>query len=167
MYARLEDVRSPKMRAWLARYLNNGFNATEAARAVKYADPEQSGWENKKKLEKIIQAELEGRAMGKSEALAILADHARASLLDVAEVLELDAEKGFIRLDISPEAAVKNGKSHLVKKVRYDKEGNVTLELHSAQRALDMILKAHGVYKEPSSDDGSAEDWLRAYRDSK
>lgn len=143
---------SNKQRAWLARYLANGFNATEAARHAKYKNPEKSGWENSNKLQKEITAELESLAMSAEEALARLTMIARA---DFGAFLD---ESGQVDID----AAVDAGLTALVKEWRVEptKFGpRRVLKLHDSQAALVDILRAHGAFTdrvEHSGPDGEA-----------
>jgi phage terminase small subunit len=157
-----------KQRVWLARYLSNGLNATEAARHAGYSDALKSGYENSIKLHTEIEAALKKKAMSRDEVLARIAEQARGSILDIADLEIIDAEQGYIRLDISPEAAVRNGKAHLVHSVEYDREGRPKLKMYNAQRALDMLARAHGIYQSPDGDDdGQAGAWLEAYQRSR
>lgn len=151
-----------QQRSWFFRYLENGFHASEAARHAKYADPGQSGWENKIRLEKLIASEFKRKVMSADEALAGLSDIARGNLYDISEIRPLEqrdveafedapvdqvsAEKWFVGVSLS--AIVENGKGHLVKEVGYDREGRIKVKLHDALKARDLILKAQGAYKE-------------------
>jgi hypothetical protein len=97
---------SPKQRAWLARFLSNGLNATEAARFVDYKHPNISGPENLVKLSDEISAALEQMAMGKPEVLARIAAQARADIgnyitirrIKYRESLAVTREAGMRRL---------------------------------------------------------------------
>jgi hypothetical protein len=97
---------SPKQRAWLARFLSNGLNATEAARFVDYKHPNISGPENLVKLSDEISAALEQMAMGKQEVLARIAAQARSDIgnyitirrIKYRESLAVTREAGLRRL---------------------------------------------------------------------
>ena len=166
------------MQAWLARYLANGFDATEAARFVNYSDPGQSGWENKKKLENEISQHLAERAMNRDEVLHHIGKQARGNMGDFVRLekrvrpnYKMEAnEEGEIDWKEEPEeyelmeldlrAAKDSGKLGLVKKVKFDKDGGVSFELYSAQTALDMLAKAHGIYSDAQAGgDGDFDEW--------
>lgn len=138
-----------QQRSWFFRYLENGFHATEAARHAGYKDAGQSGWENKIRLEKLIAGEFKRKVMSADEALAGLADIARASLLDIAHI-----ENDLV--DVTLAAIVKNGKGHLVKEVGWGQFG-LKVKLHDALKARDLILKVHGSYKDKSEDTDNGE----------
>ncbi len=134
-------------------YLENGMNQTRAYMAV-YSD---SSYEtamanasdllrNTKILEYITQ-QLEKYGMGKIEALARLARQARGDIDDLIN------EKGSIDLEkaraLSAIGIIK--KIKVTEKILPTLDGNETvlertidLELYSSQRALEIILKAHG-----------------------
>ena len=125
-----------KQRLFVERYLTC-WNATEAARQAGYKDPELAGWENRQKP--AIQAEISQRlaatAMTANEVLARLADQARSSMSDFLD------ETG--RIDLS--LARKSGKLHLIKSRSVTKEGE-RIELYSAQEALALLAKHHGLF---------------------
>lgn len=70
-------------------------------------------------------------------------------------------ERTEIYIDI--ERAKKSNISHLIKRYSVNKDGTLKLELYDAQKALDMLAKAHGVYSEPvEGNEGEFDEWLDA-----
>lgn len=148
-----------KQKAFVAAYLSNGLNATQAAIKAGYSKKtaRQMGTENLSKpaIRGKIDEALRKNAMGRDEVLHRIGEHARGNLGDFLTISEYGAS-------INLEQAKELGKLGLVKKYRVDKDGNVTLELYSAQIALDMLAKAHGIYQElGSNDNGDYETYLK------
>lgn len=69
-----------KQRAWLERYMANGFCAAEAAEYAGYAHPKQRGHDNvtKSYLRPLIEARMKELAMGADETLSRIALHAKS-----------------------------------------------------------------------------------------
>lgn len=137
---------SQKQYSWLEHYLRT-WNATDSARAAGYKDPEQSGWENKQKLEiqEAIQARLDELHMSANEVLARLTDHARGSLSDFLRIAPNGALEGF---DLSEDKPL-----HLLRKASLTSrtfkgitEETVTIELYDAQAALVHLGKHHKLF---------------------
>lgn len=130
-----------KQRAFVSRYLANGFNASEAARHVspEARRPDQLGYEylRKPEIATVIEEAMEAAAMPAVEVLARLADHARSSMDDFLD------DAGAIDLPAARHA----GKLHLVKKRGVTKEGE-SIELYDAQAALALLAKHHGLLVE-------------------
>lgn len=122
-----------KQRMFVYAYLEC-WNATEAARRAGYADPEQAGYENKKKQE--IQAEIDCRmsekAMKADEVLARLADHARGSIGAFVHTDGDGKPDGFSLAGDRP--------LHLIKKVSVTDKG-WSFEMYDAQAALNLVGK--------------------------
>lgn len=151
-----------KQRAFVEQYLIC-LNATEAARRAKYKDPEQAGYENKKKQEVAAALSLGFalQAMPPSEVLSRLAKIARGSGYDIITIYEsplqditgdpiLDTAgqpivRRFPSLDL--QKAADAGVLDLVKKVTYTAHGP-SVELYDAQAALALIGKHHGLFVE-------------------
>lgn len=131
-----------KQRLFVLEYLQS-WNATDAARKAGYADPEQAGYENKRKQE--IQAEisrhLDERAMPANEVLARLAEHARGSL---GEFIGTDETGKPNRFSLASDKPL-----HLVKKVSVTDKG-WSFEMYDAQAALVHIGKHHGLFVDKS-----------------
>ncbi len=136
-----------KQQAFVDEYLACGFNATEAARRVGYAYPNKQGPRLLVNvgIARAIQQGLAERAMPATEVLARIAEHARGTMADFLD----DAG------DIDLTQARERGKLHLVKSRSVTKEGE-RIELYSAQSALELLAKHHGLF---NADD---DDWRKA-----
>lgn len=88
-----------------------------------------------------IDERLERLSMPAEEALKRLTDWGRAS---VEPFINGYTEDGEPILDLSTERAQAN--MHLVKRVKYDANGNLVLELHDQMAAVVHISKAHGLF---------------------
>lgn len=121
-------------------------NATEAARRAGYAHPNKQGPRllvNVGISDEIARLTKEN-AMEADEVLSRLADMARGSIEDFVSfaygpypVFTLDLDK-----------ARRRNKLHLIKKLKYDKDGNPEIELHDAQSALAHLGKYLGLFKD-------------------
>jgi phage terminase small subunit len=129
-----------KQRLFVEAYLTC-WNATEAARQAQYAGDDVTlasiGYENLRKpqIAGYVRQRLSEAAMTADEVLSRLADQARSSMADFLN------ETGRIDLEL----ARKNGKLHLVKSRSVTKEGE-RIELYSAQEALALLGKHHGLF---------------------
>jgi len=89
-----------------------------------------------------IQAAIEERLaelkVGADEVLTRLAEHARGSMADFLEI-----RGNWVKLDV--ERASQAGVLHLIKKFRQTKQGT-EVELYSAQEALALLGKHHGLF---------------------
>ena len=128
-----------KQQLFVEHYLTC-WNATDAAKRAGYSSKTaySIGSENLTKPE--IKAEIDRRlseaAMSADEVLARLADHARSSLADFM------TDEGALDLAKAREA----GKLHLLKKIRWDKDGELAIELHDPQTALVHIGRYHALF---------------------
>lgn len=129
-----------KERTWLNEYLQC-WNATEAARRAGYKWPNKQGFQKLEKFRDVISERLRANAMDADEALARLADMARA---DIGEFV---GDHGAIDW-----AAVKR-KGHLVKRISHTAGRNSSVELHDAQAALIQIVRGLGIFKELGDED--------------
>lgn len=131
-----------KRKAFVEEYFKCKMNATEAARRAGYKYPNKYG----PFLVKlgIIEDEIEKRfaalKMDSSEALRILTDHAR---YDLGPYLRFDGGKASVDIQALKEA----GLTHLIKSITPTKEGD-RVDFVDKQYALNLIMKAHGAYKE-------------------
>lgn len=158
-----EPQLTTRQRAFVERYLANGFNATEAARHVGYAERSAAsiGSENLRKpeIKAAIRHRMQAAAMDADEALARLADQARASMADFlsfedVSVPSADGAPATLRrvwrLDLGKAEAA--GKLHLIAQYRKTENGEI-IRLHDPQAALINILRVHGLL--------SAIDWSK------
>ena len=134
-----------KQQKWLDEYFQC-WNGAEAARRAGYSSIYQSAHDNltNPKIRDEITLRLNLNAMSADEALSRLADMARASIEDFVQFD--DSGSRVWRIDLL--GAREAGKLHVLKKLSYDSEGRPHLELYDAQRALELILKAHGAFSE-------------------
>jgi len=138
-----------KQKAWLAHYLKC-WNATEAARKAKYANPNKAGPRllGDPKIKFEVERALDELAMPAREVLARLSQHARS---DLGDFLDVDAEGVTISLKQARVAGI----THLIKEYTqddgYDREGfperTVKLKLYDAQAALKLLAQHHGLLK--------------------
>lgn len=149
-----------KQRVFIDEYLLS-FNATQAALRAGYSAKTaySIGFENLRKPEisAEIKRRLDARAVSAEEALDIISKQARA---DMGAFMDAD---GAIRLD--PATAKAQGLTKLLKKVKQkttlirgredepDREvRELEIELYDAQAAADKILRVHGKYQNPETD---------------
>ena len=132
-----------KQKAFINEYLKC-FNATQAA--IKAGYSEKTAGSKGSQLLKIVNiaAAIEKRTkemcMSADEALRLLSEQARGDLDDCIVIVD-----GKPRLDVS--LLKEKGKLHLVKSIIPTASGT-RVELYSAQRALELIAKAQGVFVE-------------------
>lgn len=132
-----------KQQAFVDEYLAC-WNASEAARRAEYAKPGQEGHRLLKKAE--IAAEIArrvaDRAMTADEALIRLAEQARASIEDFADIREGIPNGLFLNFEKAKAA----GKLGLIKKIKYNAQGYPEIELYDAQAALVHLGKHLGLF---------------------
>lgn len=121
------------------------FNATQAAIRAGYSERTaySIGHENLKKPEiwAAIEERIAEMSMGPDEVLIRLGQQARASFDDF-----LDFHDGLKKPIINLKKAKDMGLLHLVKKMKYDRDGRLELELYDAQKALVHIGKMHAMF---------------------
>lgn len=169
-----------KQAAFVDYYLGNArFNASQAARMAGYAGEGKALWAiasqtlGNPSVAAAIKERLSARAMGADECLARLAEHARADIADVIELIPggVDRDKWVEDLvqalrhgqvsvvdlllkdeprapgwRVSLEKAQQLGITHLIRKVGYDKFGRPEVEMHDPQAALVQIGRHHGLF---------------------
>lgn len=128
------------------------WNASEAARQAGYAgDPTVIG--SRLLVNVSIQAEIKARlakeAMETDETLKRMSDQAR---LNASQFFRFEPDsKGEIAMaGVNWEMVRTHG--HLVKKISYNRRGKVVLEFYDAQRALELIGKAQGLFQDKPVD---------------
>ena len=149
-----------KWLAFVEEYLKSG-NKTRAAAVAGYAHPGQAGYRLFKnvQIQAHIQQRLEERAMGADEVLARLGDQARGSIEDFIE-FKPDIKQPYLNLIQAKERNL----LHLIKKLKYDAQGHLEIELYDAQSALTWIGKHHKLFTEKLEVVG-LEDVLRSLPD--
>jgi len=136
-------MRGHREKIWLAEYLKC-FNATEAARRAVYKWPDKVGPRNKQKLSAMIDAELKDRAITPDQVVDRLTEQALAGY---AEYINDDGE-----VDLAAMRAA--GKMHLVKGIKYDRQGRTMVEFYDAQQALVHMGKHYKLFTEQTAFDG-------------
>ncbi len=159
---------SKKQQAFIEEYLRC-FNATEAAIRAGYSKRSaySIGWETLRKpeVEAAVQQRLQEKAMLADEVLMRLAEQARAN---IGDFLSRGQDDGPLLIDLDQAALL--GKLHLVKKVKQrtfhhvNEDGEITsievraeVELHDPQKALELLGKHHGLFKEQVEHSGELE----------
>lgn len=141
-----------KRRAFIDAYLQC-WNASQAARQAGYAKPGQEGHRLLKNAEIAdeVRRRVADRAMTADEALLRLAEQARASIEDFADIQDGIPNGLFLNF----EKAKRDGKLHLIKKLRYNAQGYPEIELYDAQAALHLLGKHLGLFDgQPQGDVG-------------
>ena len=127
----------PKEKVWLAEYYKC-WNATRAAEQAKYKWPNKQGPRLLQKFADEIKAHVEKIQMDADEVLIRLGEQARA---EYSQYLQSDGTVDLQQL-------IKDGKAHLVKKTKWDKDGRLEVEFYDAHSALVDIGKHLGLFKE-------------------
>ena len=132
-----------RQRLFVSAYLENGGNATAAARKATYRTPEvdASRLLRNAKVRAAIDAGLKGAAMPANEVLARLSEIASDGLASFVNV----HESGAWSIDLK--RAKKAGKLWMLKKIKPTDEGP-EIESYSVLDALDKLAKVHGLYLE-------------------
>lgn len=136
----MADGLTAKQQEFVEQYIDCGFNSSEAARRAKYqGKPNVIGPRllANVSVRAAVAKALEERAMPANEVLARIADQARGTMDDfLDDDGKIDLKRGRER-----------GKLHLVKSRSVTKEGE-RIELYSAQAALELLAKHHGLLTE-------------------
>ena len=135
---------SNKRRVFVDEYLKC-WNATEAARLAGYKHPNKQGPRLLVNvgIQDEIKRRLDEKAMSADEVLTRLADMARAS---IEGFLKFPQKGRKPALDLKQ--AQESGLLHLVKKLKYNTRGQIEVELHDAQAALQLIGRHHNLFKD-------------------
>jgi phage terminase small subunit len=120
--------------------LNGTLAAQRAGYSAKTARQIGSQLLTKVDIRAEIERRLADRAMGKNEVLARLTDHAGSDMGKFVKVVE-ENKKTVLLPDL--EGAARRGDMRLVKKIKFDAKGGVTIELYDAQRALATLAQVH------------------------
>lgn len=136
---------SLKQQAFVDEYLKC-WNASEAARRADYS--KKTAYSQGARLLKhveiaaAIQERINERMMSADEVLLRLAEQARG-----VDSSYYNGSLGMLYLDV--ERLIADGKAHLIKKVTYGKEGDISsVELYDAQAALVHIGRHHQLFSD-------------------
>ena len=143
---------SKKQKLFVEYYLQT-WNATQAAIKAGYSKKSAAvtGHNNitKTNIAEEIKRRVDEICMSSDEALTLLSDQARGTLEDCmdVEMVESRLKKGVMipSYSINLVKAKEKGKLHLIKSIAPSAYG-IKVELHSSQRALELIGKAHGLF---------------------
>jgi phage terminase small subunit len=137
-----------KQQAFINEYVKD-FNATQAAIRAGYS--EKSARSQGQRLltnadiSEEIARRIEEQTMTADEVLIRLGDMARGDMGDFVKI-----EPGGQVFSLDLERAKREGKLHLIKKLKYNAQGFPEIELYDAQSALQLIGKHYGLFKDVS-----------------
>ncbi len=128
--------------AFVEEYLRC-WNAAEAARKAGYVAKEKAGWRLLKNehIKKLIAKRMAEITMETNEVLLRLTQQAR---VDISEFVKKSGNGIVIDWD----KVLEHG--YMVKKISYTSKGQPVLEFHDAQRALELIGRAQGMFVDRS-----------------
>lgn len=143
-----------KQRAFVEHYLQS-WNATEAALLAGYSEKSARviGSQNltKPDIKAEIDARLEEMTMSSNEVLKRLSEQARAEYAPYIEVRELPADddgNSDVRAGIDLVRMVEDGKAHLIKGIKYDRDGRPIVEFYDAQAALVQLGRHYKLFSD-------------------
>jgi phage terminase small subunit len=139
---------SKKQQAFIDEYFLCGMNATEAARRAGYSDHLLNTNASKLLQNTTISQEIDRRLKEKQlsadEVLARLSDMARADMRDFIKPIDVGNDRIVMLVDLGK--ALAEGKSHLIKKVKYNAQGGLEIELHDSQAALEKVGRHYALF---------------------
>jgi hypothetical protein len=126
------------------------FNGARAAREAGYVESRDAQQASKllsdPDIASMVEERLDDLAMSSREATKRMGDIARADIGAFFRIEEIEKDgETYERLVLDREAVLENG-AGLIKSISWDKNGRPKLKLYDAQKALRLILKAHGEY---------------------
>jgi phage terminase small subunit len=150
---------SNKIRRFIEAYLET-WNATDAARAAQYSWPEKQGQRllTRPYVQAAISEALAACAMPANEVLARVSQHARVNIamfLTKVDYIDPRTDLPKTRVEINWENLETYG--YLVKSLSWTKAGDPVITLVDSQRALELIGKHQGMFKEQVEHSGSLE----------
>jgi phage terminase small subunit len=137
-YEKLE----PYCRAFVDQYFISGMNASEACRELNYKKARQqaSTFLKMGTVKAAIAERLTERKLSADEVLAIISEKSKA---DMSYFLRLSKNETDKTVSFDLHKARKNGKLHLIRKLKI-KDGKVTdIELVDSKFYLDLLAKHH------------------------
>lgn len=161
---------SKKQQVFIEEYFLCGMNATEAARRAGYSDNYLHTNASKLLQNTTIAGEIERRLkerqLSADEVLARLSDMARADMRDFIKPIDVGNDRIVMLVDLGK--ALADGKTHLIKKVKYNAQGGLEIELHDPQAALEKVGRHYGLFKdsvEHSGEVGLKIEFVNDWRD--
>jgi len=149
-----------KQKRFVEEYCRD-FNGAAAARRAGYSEKGAKTAANRNlndsDIRTAIDERLEELAMDAAEATKRMADIARADIGQFFEVVQYEKD-GETRTTIAldEEAVIEHG-GGLVKSISFNESGRPKLKMYDAQKALRLILKAHGEYNHKQEHEHSGE----------
>ena len=153
----MSEVLTGKQRVFVAAYLSNGFNATEAARTAGYKGSDNSlavqGYENLRnpKIASQVDARINEACASANEVLDTLTRQMRGSLVEVIRIAG-DPELADALKEAGLDRLLKKHKIRRVTRTTRDGEQieDVTheFEIHDAQSAAVHVGKFHKLFTE-------------------
>ena len=142
------------------------FNGAQAAREAGYAEKtaaqQASRLLSDPDISQMVEDRLDDLAMSSAEATKRMADIARADIGQFFEVVEYEKElddgttetREILALD--KEAVIEHG-AGLVKSISFNESGRPKLKMYDAQKALRLLMKAHGEFNHKQEHEHSGE----------
>jgi phage terminase small subunit len=127
---------SDKRKLFIAEYLKD-LNATRAAERAGYTYPNKQGpyLVNLGVIRREIDRQLRAKVMTPDEVLERLSSQAKAEYSIYIE------ENGTVDL----EQMLADGKGHLIKGTKWDRDGHLVVEFYDGQKALSLMAKYQGL----------------------
>lgn len=134
------DALSPKRRAFVDAYLANGFNGARAHEEAGYGHAgttDETRRANGSRL--LADANVKAALRERMDELSITAEELAFRYTQQAQNVASEYIDGKGRVDLQ---GIKDaGLMHLVKKVSYDRSGNVVVEFYDAQHAMGQMAR--------------------------
>jgi hypothetical protein len=131
------DQLSPKMQCFVDAYISNGYNGAAAARAASYSHPTVAATRLLKRSD-IKEAIIEQLAQRSAPVEALVARLSEIAYANIADYLVM-REDGDVRFNIRK--AVFERKLGSIRKLKWDAQGNFTVELYDALKAINLLTK--------------------------
>ncbi|NLF00669.1 MAG: terminase small subunit [Anaerolineales bacterium] len=148
---------STRRRVFVEEYLTC-WNGAEAARRAGYsertADRQASRLLSLAEIQAYVQQRISEKAMGADEVLLRLTEQARG---EIAAYLAADGS-------VDLEHLLADGKGHLVKGTRRDRQGNLVVEFYDAQAALTLLGRHHRLFSDQVQLSGEVDIDIHDYR---
>jgi len=149
-----------KQRRFVEEYCVD-FNGAAAARRAGYSENGAKRAAHRNLNDPDIKAAIEERlddlAMSAAEATKRMGDIARGDIGRFFEVIEYEKDGETRTILALDEGALIEHGGGLVKEISFNESGRPKLKLYDAQKALKLILKAHGAYNHTQEHEHSGE----------
>lgn len=148
----VSDLR-PAQREFLIYYLLDS-NATRAADLAGYAHPNTAGPRLLKtpKIQEAIGAYFHAQEMPAHKAVALLSEKASLDLSPYLHFIK-DADGRITDAWLDLEAMRDDGLGHAIKGIRYTRDGRMMAETEDSLKALEDIMRYHGLFGAKGTDD--------------